>query len=208
MFKDRNEAGVKLAEKLRLYKGNGNVIVLAIPRGGVQVGHEISRFLNAQLDIIVTKKICLPDDEEFAIGSVAPDKKVMLNEEAIRIYNVPQDYIKEKTKKISKEIERRYRAYKGNYNLQNLKNKIVILTDDGVATGFTIRAAIGYIKAQNPEKIILAVPVSPLDFSNQIRKEVDEFVCLHSTNLFSSIGQFYGSFPQLSDEEVKKILKK
>ncbi len=208
MFKDRNEAGIKLAEQLKAYKDKKEVIVLAIPRGGVRVGYEISRLLNVELDVVVTKKIGLPDDEEFAIGSVAPDKKVMLNEEAIRVYNVPKNYIKEKTKEIGKEIERRYKAYKGNYNLQNLKNRIVILTDDGVATGFTARAAIGYIKTQNPGKIILAVPVAPLDFSNEAAKEVDEFVCLHSTKIFSSIGQFYDSFAQLSDEEVKKTLKK
>lgn len=206
-FKDRHSAGIKLAEQLKKYKNNKNVIILAIPRGGVEVGYEIAKFLNVKLDIVVTKKIGLPNDEEFAIGSVAPNKKVILNEETIRIYNLSENYIKEKSREISKEIERRYKAYKGKYHLQNLKNKIVILTDDGVATGFTTKAAISYIKSQNPKKIILAVPVAPSDFAGKIKKEVDEFVCLHSTNLFSSISQFYDNFPQLSDEEVKNYLK-
>lgn len=207
-FKDRHEAGIRLAEQLKKYKNNKEVIVLAIPRGGVEVGYEIAKFLNIKLDIIVTKKIGLPDDEEFAIGSIGPDKKVMLNEETVRIYNISDEYMHEQKKQIGKEIERRYKVYKGKYELQNLKNKIAILTDDGVATGFTTRAAINYIKSQNPKKIILAVPVAPADFSREIKKEVDEFICLHSTNLFFSISQFYNSFPQLTDGEVKSYLKK
>lgn len=205
-FKDRHEAGIKLAEQLKKYKGSKDVIVLAIPRGGVEIGYEIAKFLNVKLDIIVTKKIGLPGDEEFAIGSVGPDKKVALNEETIRIYNVPEEYISRQKREIGKEIERRYRAYRGKYELQNLKNKIIILTDDGVATGFTAKAAISYIKSQSPKKLILAVPVAPAGFANEIKNEV-EFACLHSTNLFSSISQFYDDFPQLTDEEVKKHLK-
>ena len=206
-FKDRHEAGTKLAEQLKKYKNNKDVIVLAIPRGGVEVGYEIAKLLNVKLDIIVTKKIGLPGDEEFAIGSVGPDKKVMLNEETIRIYNISDNYIKENAKEMGKEIERRYKAYRGKYELPDLKKKIVILTDDGVATGFTTRAAINYIKSQNPKKLILAVPVAPSDFSIEIKKTVDEFVCLHSTNLFFSISQFYEYFPQLEDEEVKDYLR-
>src|SRR3989338_4401950 len=151
-FKNRHEAGIKLAEQLKKYKGNKDAIVLAIPRGGVEIGYEIAKFLGAELDIIVTKKIGLPDDDEFAIGSVAPDKKVMLNEETIRIYNVSKEYIAETTREIGREIERRYRAYRGKYELPVLKGKTVILTDDGIATGFTTKAAIEYIKSQNPKK--------------------------------------------------------
>ena len=204
-FKDRHDAGIKLGEQLKKYKNNKDVIILAIPRGGVEIGYEIAKLLNTKLEIIVTKKIGLPDDDEFAIGSIGPDKKVMLNEETIRIYNVHEDYIKEKTREIGREIERRYKAYKGKYELPNLKNKIAILTDDGIATGFTAKAAISYIQSQKPKKIIVAVPVAPADFANEIKKEV-EFVCLHSTSMFFSISQFYDSFPQLEDEEVRKYL--
>ena len=207
-FKDRQEAGIKLAEKLSKYKNDKDVIVLAIPRGGVEIGYEIARFLNVKLDIIVTKKIGLPGDDEFAIGSIGPDKKVILDEETMRIYNVPEGYINEKKKEIGREIERRYRAYRGKYELQNLKGKIVVLTDDGIATGFTAKAAISYIKSQKPERIVLAVPVAPADFSGNIKSDVDEFVCLHSTSLFYSISQFYDYFPQLEDKHVKKLLEK
>ncbi|MEK6984403.1 MAG: phosphoribosyltransferase [Nanoarchaeota archaeon] len=206
-FKDRHEAGIKLAEQLKKYKNHKDVIVLAIPRGGVAVGYEIAKALDVELDIIVTKKIGLPGDEEFAIGSVGPDKKAILNEETVRIYNISNEYINEQKKQIIKEIERRYKLYKGKFKLQNLKNKIVILTDDGIATGFTTKAAISYIESQKPKRIILAVPVSPADFGREIKKQVDEFVCLHSTNLFFSISQFYDSFPQLDDAEVKNYLR-
>ena len=207
-FKDRHEAGVKLAGELKKYKNNKKVIVLAIPRGGAEIGYEISRFLNAKLEIIVTKKIGLPDDNEFAIGSIGPDKKVILDEEAMKIYNVSKEYVNDMKREIGREIERRYKAYRGKYELQNLKDRIVILTDDGVATGFTTKAAISYTRLQKPKKIILAVPVAPADFSNNIKTEVDEFVCLHSTSLFFSISQFYDYFPQLEDEYVKKLLRK
>lgn len=205
-FKDRHEAGIRLAEQLKKYRKNKDVVVLAIPRGGVEIGYEIAKYLNVKLDIIVTKKIGLPDDEEFAIGSIGPDKKAMLDEETIGIYNISQDYINERIKEIGKEIERRYKAYKGKYKLQNLKNKLVILTDDGIATGFTTKVAVEYIKSKNPKKIILAIPVAPLSLSREIKKWVDEFVCLHSTELLLSISQFYESFPQLTDEEVKILL--
>ncbi len=205
-FKNRHEAGIKLAEQLIKYKKNKGVLVLAIPRGGVEIGYEVCKFLNVKLDVIVTKKIGLPGDEEFAIGSIGPDKRAMLNESTLKVYNVSQECIAQSKKEIGKEIERRYKAYKGKYELQSLKGKVVIITDDGIATGFTTRAAISYVKNQNPKKIILAVPVAPADFSNEIKKEVDEFVCLHSTNSFYSISQFYDEFPQMTDEEVRKFL--
>lgn len=207
-FKDRREAGIKLSERLKKYKNNKEVIVLAIPRGGVGIGCEIAKFLNAELDIIVAKKIGLPDDDEYAIGVVGPDKKVILNEAESNRYNVPKDYIREKAKEIGKEIARRYKEYKGDYRRLDLRNKIVILTDDGIATGFTAKAAIAYIKSQDPKKIILAIPVAPLDAAEGFRKQVDEFVCLHSPDRFFSISQFYENFGQLSDEDVKNYLKK
>lgn len=205
-FKNRREAGARLAEKLKEYANDKSVVVLAIPRGGVEVGYEIAKHLNVKLDVIVTKKICLPGDEEFAIGSVGPDKKAMLNEETLRIYNVSEEYIKKKKMEIGKEIKRRYKAYKGCYKLQSLKGKIVIVADDGIATGFTARAAIMYAKSQAPKKVILAVPVAPSAFAGQIKKYA-EFVCLHSTDLFSAVGQFYYYFPQLTDSEVRSYLK-
>ncbi|MBI2558778.1 phosphoribosyltransferase [Candidatus Woesearchaeota archaeon] len=206
-FKNRREAGMMLAEKLKDYRNEKAAIVLAIPRGGVEVGYEIAKSLKVKLDVIVTKKIGLPGNEEFAIGSVGPDKKVILDEATVKVYNVSEEQIHEMAREIGKEIERRYKAYKGKYELQNLKGKTIILTDDGIATGFTAKAAISYIKSKNPKKIILAVPVAPSRFNEDIKKDVDKFVCLHSADRFFAIGQFYDEFPQLSDEEVKGCLR-
>ncbi|MEK6943237.1 MAG: phosphoribosyltransferase [Nanoarchaeota archaeon] len=205
-FKNRHESGIKLAEKLEKYK-NSNAIVLAIPRGGVEVGYEIAKHLKINLDIIVTKKIGLEGNDEFAIGSVGPDKKVILNKDIVKSYNVSKQYLDTESKRIGEEIERRYKEYKGQYKLSNLKGKVVILTDDGIATGHTVKAALEYIKRQNPEKIIIAVPVSPSGFAAEIKDEADEFICLHSAENFYAVGQFYEEFEQLSDSDVKNLLK-
>jgi len=204
-FKNRHEAGMKLAEKLEKYK-NSNAIVLAIPRGGVEIGYEIANHLKIKLDIIVTKKIGLENNDEFAIGSVGPDKKVVLGNGVVKSYNVSKQYLDMESRRIGEEIERRYKEYKGRYELSDLKDKIVILTDDGIATGHTVKAALEYIKSQNPKKIILAVPVSPSGFAEEIKDKVDEFVCLHSAYDFYAVGQFYEEFEQLSDSDVKKML--
>ena len=205
-FKSRTHAGRMLAEKLLKYKGNKDAIILAIPRGGVEVGYEIAKILGVKLDVIVTKKIGMPGDEEFAIGSVAPDKSYSINDRITGVYNISEKRIKELAGEIGKEIERRYKAYKGSYSLQNLKNKIVILVDDGIATGFTAKAAIGFIKKQKPKKVVLAVPVAPKGMIDEMKKIADEVVCLDASDDFYSISQFYGDFRQRDDKEVKKYL--
>ena len=205
-FKSRTHAGRMLAEKLLKYKGNKDAIILAIPRGGVEVGYEIAKILGVKLDVIVTKKIGMPGDEEFAIGSVAPDKSYSINDRITGVYNISEKRIKELAGEIGKEIERRYKAYKGSYSLQNLKNKIVILVDDGIATGFTAKAAIGFIKKQKPKKVVLAVPVAPKGTIDEMKKIADEVVCLDASDDFYSISQFYGDFRQRDDKEVKKYL--
>lgn len=207
LFKNRHDAGRRLANRLLKYKNDKDVIVLAIPRGGVEVGHEIAEILNVKLDVIVTKKIGMPGDEEFAIGSVAPDKSYSVNERITEVYSLSGNKIKEMAGEIGKEIERRYRAYKGAYRLQNLKNKIVILADDGIATGFTTKAAIEFIRRQKPKKIILAAPVAPKDTIEEMKEIADEVICLNPSDNFYSISQFYADFPQLEDKEVKKYLK-
>jgi len=205
-FKSRKEAGRKLANSLLKYKGNKNAIILAIPRGGVEVGYEIANFLKIKLDVIITKKIGMPGDEEFAIGSVAPDKSYSINDRITSVYNISEKRIKELAREIGKEIERRYKAYKGSYSLPNLKDKIIILVDDGIATGFTTKAAIEFVRKQKPKKIILAVPVGPKDTILEMRKIVDDVVCPNASDNFFSISQFYEDFPQMEDIEIKKYL--
>ena len=206
-FKDRHEAGRLLAEKLAKYKNKKNVVILAIPRGGVEIGFEVANALRLKLDIIVTKKIGLPNNEEFAIGSIGPNKKITLDEETVKIYNVSKDYIKDISKEIEKEIERRYKAYKGSYKLSRLNDRTVIIVDDGIATGLTAKSAVEYAKSQKAKKIIVAVPVAPIEFVNNFKNNVDEFICLYPAESFFSVSQFYGVFEQLGDADVKRYLK-
>ena len=208
IFKNRKEAGKLLSKKLLKYKNKKDVIMLAIPRGGVEVGFEISKTLNIELDIIVTKKIGLPGNEEFAIGAVGPDKKLILGRNALKKYNISAGEIKKYSGEIGNEIERRYKSYKGAYELPKIKNRRVIITDDGVATGFTIKSAVDYARNKSAKKIIVAVPVAPYGFVIELKDKVDEFICLHSPKDFFAVGEFYEEFPQLADDDVKRVLKK
>jgi len=203
-FANRHEAGKKLAEKLRKYKGKKEVIVLGIPRGGVEVAFGISGELNVPLSVLITKKIGYPSDPEFAIGAVGPEGHYSISEGYAK--ESGKDYIKKAVKELSKEISRRYKDYTGG-KPQNLRDKTVILADDGLATGFTMMAAIEYAKSQKPRKIIVAVPVAAHDSFEKAKKEADEVVCLHIPMFFGSVGSFYQDFSQLEDKDVKYYLK-
>jgi len=203
-FKDREQAGRQLAEQLQKYKGK-DTIILAIPRGGLVIGFALAKALGAPLDIIVTKKIGYPGDPEYAIGAVGPNKAVIVNEDAAK--DVPKDYIDEQVKEISAAINEKYSKYKGKVEIPNLKDKIVILTDDGVATGSTIKVSIELIKQQQPKKIVVAIPVGPPETIHEIAQQVDEIICLEQPAEFFAIGAFYDVFPQVEDEEAITYLK-
>ncbi len=207
LFKDRIDAGKQLTKKLLNYKGN-DAIVLAIPRGGVIVGDEIAKTLNCKLDIVVPRKIGSPEDPEFAIGAVAPDGSISLAEDVIRSYGISENYIKSKVKEEIQEIKRRMNTYRGNKPFPNLKNKIVILVDDGVATGNTIIASVKFIKKQKPRKIVIAVPVAPSEFINKVTSMVDEVISLKPLEPYYAISMHYLSFEQTEDEEVVEILSR
>ncbi len=210
LFHNRHTAGKQLAEKLQKYRGKPSVIVLAIPRGGLQVGYELAVGLKAPLDIVVTKKIPAPGNEELAIGSVGPGREVILYDELVRMYDVEDDYIARHADRLHEAIERRYAEYHNTEKptFPDLKNKIVIITDDGIATGYTMLAAIQYIKKQKPAKLIVAVPVSAKDTADRIRADVDELIVLHIPLYFMAVGQFYDNFPQVEDDEAKEYLRK
>lgn len=204
MFQDRIEAGQKLKEKLKIYKNKKDAVILTIPRGGVVLGFEIAKALNLPLDIVIVRKIGAPGNPEFAVGAVDQNGKILKNPEV----RVPPDYLKEEAEKEKKEIERRIKEYRGEKKELVMQGKIVILVDDGVATGLTTLKAVDFIKAKNPQKVILATPVIAKDTAKKIKDEVDELVYLEAPELFFAVGQFYSFFPQVSDEEVKEILKK
>jgi len=208
LFKDQISAGEKLAEKLEEYKKR-NAIVLAIPRGGVATGYGLAKKLNFPLDIIVTRKIGAPDNPELAIGAVGETKgSLWLNNDLISQLNVSQEYIDSEIKIQKQEIKRREKVYRQNRTALNLKDKVVILVDDGLATGATMIAAVREIRNFQPEKIIVAVPVAPDDTIEMLKKEADEVISLHTPRLFFSVGQWYQNFKQYTDKEMIELLKK
>lgn len=207
MFKDRTEAGKILSDALSEYKDK-NSIVIAIPRGGVVVAYEVAKALNTSLDLIIPRKIGAPRQPELAIGAVTEDGTTILNQDILRYLRVSDEYIKEEAKRQVEEIKRRMESYLGDKPRVSIEGKVVILVDDGVATGATIRAAIASLRKREPASIVLAIPVGPLDTIEELRREADEVICLMTPEPFFAIGQFYRSFEQTSDEEVIQILNK
>lgn len=207
MFKNREEAGRLLAEEILKIKNElKDPILLAIPRGGVVVAYEIAKVLRAPLDLVIPRKLGAPLNPELAIGAVAQDGSIYLDEKLIAQVGASTDYIQNEIKKQVKEIERRLKKYRGDISPPVLKNRSVVLVDDGIATGSTMRVAISYVKKQEPHSTIVAVPVAPPDSIEELRPEVDRIICLSTPSLFFAIGQFYYDFRQVSDEEVIRIL--
>lgn len=200
MFKDRIDAASVLAKELRKYKGKDGVI-LAIPRGGVEIGYLLSETLGFPLDVALIKKIGHPYNKEYAIGSVSLDSFV-LNEDA----RVSKEYIDEEVQKTRELLQERYNKYKGDEKPIDLENKVVIIVDDGIATGQTMRATIELVKNANPRKLIVAVPVAPTERINDIGSMVDKIIVASPSRNFTAIGQFYENFAPVSDEQVKSML--
>jgi len=210
VFQNRVEAGKQLATKLQNYKGIESLLVLSIPRGGVVVGRELAKALGCPLDVIITKKIPAPGSPELAIGAVGPTSwrgEPVIDEELAAKVGTDESYMKYQIANIKNEIRRRERTFRGDKPPLNLKDKIVILTDDGIATGATMVAAVEIVRQQEPKKIIVAVPVIARDSLEKIAAFADEVVYLEAPELFFAVGQFYREFGQVSDETVIKILR-
>jgi putative phosphoribosyl transferase len=207
IFQDRREAGRRLAQELGSFKGRDDVVVLGIPRGGVVVGHEIAQALGAPLDVYITRKIGAPHNPELAIGAVASDGTLILDHQLAKRLGVSEDYIDAESERQKQEIERRIAEYRGGLSAPKLKDKVVILADDGVATGATTLATIRAIQTQEPAQLILAVPVGPRDTIESLKREVDQLFCLHAPEVFWAVGAFYNVFDQTSDAEVKALLE-
>lgn len=204
IFNDRIDAGKQLAKRLLHYKDNA--VVVAIPRGGIVTGKQIADELNAELDIVIPRKIGAPGNPELAIGAIAGKEGVLLNMEIINELRVSDEYIKKVILEERKEIERRESSYRQGKRKIRLEGKNCILVDDGLATGFTARAAIAELKTNKPSRIILAIPVAPKQTIKDLEKEVDEIACVHVPDFFFAISQFYYNFEQVSDHEVVSIL--
>ena len=185
-----------------------DAVVLALPRGGVPVGYEVARALEAPLDVFVARKLGAPGQPELAIGAVAPGGGRILNGRVVRELGVSEDWIEAVTEKELAEVERRMRRFRGERPEPEIENKTVILVDDGIATGMTVRAAIRAIREEHPRRIVLAVPVCAGVTADALSSEVDELVCLQTPNDLWAIGFWYENFHQLDDEEVVELLER
>lgn len=207
IYKDRQDAGKQLAEKLKKYI-NEHPIIIGLPRGGVVLGYEVAKTLKAQLDIIVPRKIGAPYNPEFGIGAIAPNLIVILNDEIIKRLNIPEEEVKKIIEKETIEMDRRTNLYRKNLSDLDLNNKTVIVVDDGIATGVSTQAAVLSIKLLKPKKIILAVPVCPADSADKFKQHVNEFICLNEISDFYAVGAYYNNFGQVTDEEVIDLIQK
>lgn len=206
MFQNRTQAGRLLSEKLKHLKDE-DVIVLSIPRGGVVVGAEIAKSLGCPLDIIVTKKIGAPGNPELAIGAVGPGGIKVIDEGLARRTGGGEEYLNREIEKLRNEVIKKGERLRGKRQPLEIKGKTVILTDDGIATGATVEAAIQVVQAQKPKKIVVAIPVAPPEVVKKLKSQVDELICLQTPALFWAVGQFYQEFEQTSDEEVVEMLR-
>jgi len=203
-FSDRIEAGKKLALALKDFKGNG--IVLAIPRGGVVVGYVIAEKLGLTLDVIIPRKIGAPNNPELAIGAVAEDGTTILDNNLISYLGVSPKYIKEETERQKQEIHRRLELYRQDARYPDVKGLDVIIVDDGIATGSTMKAALASVKNRGAASVTVAIPVGPPQTIEELEKLADRVVALYTPGFFQAIGQFYSDFSQTEDEEVNKLL--
>ncbi|HEY7535448.1 MAG TPA: phosphoribosyltransferase [Thermodesulfobacteriota bacterium] len=205
LFKDRKEAGIKLAERLGDYKSLENILVLALPRGGVPVAFEVAKSLVAPLDIFITRKLRFPDNLELAVGALAENGEIFLNKELINYCT--DTYLEEEISYQKEEIKRRQILYRGGKELPSFIGNVVILIDDGIATGATMIATIHALRVSRITKLIVAVPVAPPKIVEELTKLADELIVIHTPSPFFAVGEHYLDFRQVTDEEVKKYLE-
>jgi putative phosphoribosyl transferase len=208
LFRDRNEAGLQLAERLDAGSETGPRIVLGIPRGGVSVAFPVARKLQARLDVFLAQKLGVPGQEELAFGAVSLGGEPFLDEQVIRSAGISAEQIGRIVAKTVGMLERRADLYRGDRQAIEVAGKSVVLVDDGIATGASMFSAIRAVRALGPARLVVAVPVAPASTCRWLRGEVDELVCLHAPEEFYAVGQFYGDFGAVGDEEVTSLLRR
>jgi predicted phosphoribosyltransferase len=206
LFKNRVEAGRKLAGALVEYKGS-DVVVLGIPRGGVVVANEVAKALGAPLDIVVTRKIEAPGEPEYAIGAVTQEGDVIMDRQAAESLGATQAYLDDQVRKKKEEVKERMQRLRGDASYPELEGKVVLIVDDGIATGSSVGAAVMSVKKRNPKDVVIAVPVAPADSVEMLTEDGTKVICLETPGPFLAIGEFYGDFEQVEDLEVKRILE-
>jgi len=206
LFRDRTHAGQVLAEKLQEYAGRPDVLVLGLPRGGVPVAYEVARALRAPLDVFIVRKLGAPGQPELAIGAIASGGVRVLNPEIIRVLGISEREIEELTARERLEIEHRERLYRGDRPPLEVAGRTIILVDDGLATGSTMRAAAAALRRGGPAKIVVAVPVAAQATCEVLAAEVEQVICTTTPEPFFAVGQWYDQFTQTTDEEVRELL--
>jgi putative phosphoribosyl transferase len=205
-FADRRAAGRLLAERLTRYAGEEDVVVLALPRGGVPVGFEVARALEAPLDVFMVRKLGVPGHDELAMGAIATGGTRILNQQLISSLDIPGEWIEAVDARERREMERRERAYRGDRPPPDLTDRKVILVDDGLATGSTMVAAVRAVRQSDPERVIVAVPVAPPETIASLREEADEVITVLAPSGFGGVGVWYEDFSQTTDQEVIVLL--
>ena len=206
IFADRADAGRQLAAELADYVGRNDVVVLALPGGGVPVAYEVARFLGAPLDLLIVRRLGVPGYEELAMGAVAGGGVCVVDDEVVGDLRIPARVVSRVAAREAAEVERRERACQSGRPAPDLRGKMVILVDDGIATGCTMRAALGALRGMGIARIVVAAPVAPPSTCRMLREVADEVVCLETPEPFTTIGQWYRSFPQTSEDEVRELL--
>ncbi len=207
-FVDRTDAGQCLAERLAGYAGRGDVLVLALPRGGVAVGAVVAQKLRAPLDVILVRKLGVPGHEEFAMGAIASGGVRIISDDVVASLGVSEREIAVVAAAEEAELARQELAFRGSRHFPEINGRTIILVDDGLATGATMRAAAAVIRRQSPARLVVAVPVAPRETCAALRAEVDEVVCLATPEPFHSVGSWYEDFRQTTDEEVRLMLER
>src|SRR5436853_6125241 len=205
-FRNRAEAGQQLADRLEEYAGRDDIIVLGLPRGGVPVAYEVAKRLRAPLDVFIVRKLGVPGFEELAAGAIASGGVRVLNEEVMRAIPYAEEAIEAVTVRETAELERREQIYREGRPSPELRDRVVILVDDGLATGATMRAAVKALRQRGAAKIVVAVPVGPPETCKEFEEEADEVVCASAPEFFQAVGQYYEDFSQTSDDEVRELL--
>jgi predicted phosphoribosyltransferase len=206
LFRDRADAGRHLAERLWDYAGRADVLILALPRGGVPVGAEVARALGAPFDVFLVRKLGVPGHEELAMGAIASGGVRVLNDHVITALGIPAADIEAVSAAEERELERRELLYRGGRPLPSLAQRTIILIDDGLATGTSMRAAVAALRQHRPDRIIVAVPVGSADTCSALSEEADEVICLYTPEPFAAVGWWYRNFEQTTDEEVRQAL--
>jgi predicted phosphoribosyltransferase len=207
LYPDRREAGRFLARQLMEYAGRPDVVVLGLPRGGVPVAYEVARALGAPLDVFLVRKLGLPGHEELAMGAIASGGVRVLNEDVVRALGISEDVVATVVAEELQELKRRERAYRGDRPAPDVRGKTVVLVDDGLATGSTMRAAVAALRRQGPARIVVAVPVGAPETCAEFQEEADEAVCAQTPDPFYAVGLWYRDFSQTTDDEVRELLE-